>query len=305
MSISDTNISLRDTNISLRDTNISLRETHSIGADTREQIVSAALCPALTPHQITLAGLTEAGPGFAFTRPAPPWGQILACTGGEGWVWVDPVWERCRAGQVYVTPPHRIHAYRAEAQMPWSLCWVQSSSEPLQAEGRPRLLSADPRLLSADPRPLSDAIAGLHREAMQPLDPALLTPWAFLVHSYARRLVHPGGGDPRLRRVWDAVSGDLAAPWTVETLAGLLGISPEHLRRLCHQHLAVSPMRHVAALRMRRAAALLASESYTVEAVARLVGYDNPYTFSTAFKRTMGAPPSAYRQGTRGTAKEA
>ena len=48
---------------------------------------------------------------------------------------------------------------------------------------------------------------------------------------------------------------------------------------------------------MRRAAALLAAESYTVEAVARLVGYENPYTFSTAFKRQMGAPPSAYRQG--------
>ena len=275
--------------MSISDTNISLRETHSIGAETREQIVSAGLCPALLPHQISLAGLTEAGPCFAFTRPDPPWGQILACTGGGGWVWMDPAWERCEAGQAYVTPPHMLHAYRAEKQSPWSLCWVQSPGDWLHGER--------PMLLSADTGPLSETISGLHREAMHSLDPALLTPWAFLVYSYARRLVQPAAGDPRLRRLWDTVSADLAAPWTVDSLARLLSLSPEHLRRLCHQHLAVSPMRHVSALRMRRAAALLASESYTVEAVARLVGYDNPYTFSTAFKRRMGAPPSAYRQG--------
>ncbi len=284
--------------MSISNTNTSLCETHMIGTDTQEQIVSAALCPALMPHQIRLAGLTEAGAGFAFTRPAPPWGQILACTGGQGWVWVDPVWEHCAAGQVYVTPPHTLHAYRAETKIPWSLCWVQSSGEWLHRDR--------PILLSADPCPLSGSIMGLHREAMQSLDPVLLTPWAFLVSSYARRLVQPRGSDPRFRHLWDLVSADLAAPWTVASLARLIALSPEHLRRLCHQHLAVSPMRHVTALRMRRAAALLASESYTVEAVARIVGYDNPYTFSTAFKRQMGTPPSAYRQGKlRGTAKEA
>lgn len=275
--------------MSISNTNTDLRETHTIGSDTREQIVSAALCPALLPHAISLAGLTEAGSGFQFTRPNPVWGQLLACTRGFGWVWIDPVWERCAAGQVYVTPPRVLHAYRAEAQTPWSLCWVQSSAEWLSGDC--------PALLSADPGPLSDAITGLHREAMRAPDLALLTPWAFLVHTYARRLTNPGGGDPRLRRLWDTVSSDLAVPWTVEMLAGLINVSPEHLRRLCHLHLAVSPMRYVSALRMRRAAALLASEAYTVEAVARLVGYDNPYTFSTAFKRQMGAPPSAYRQG--------
>lgn len=287
MSITNTNISLRQTH---------MIETHQVGSDTREQLVSAALCPVLVPHQINLAGLTEAGPGFEFTRPNPAWGQLLACTGGSGWVWIDPVWERCGAGQVYVTPPHILHAYRADLLSSWSLCWLQFSGEWLQAEERPVLLLADPG-------PLATAVTGLHREAMQSPDVTLLTPWASLVHAYARRIVRPGGGDPRLRRLWERVGSDLAAPWTVDTLAQLAAVSPEHLRRLCRLHHAVSPMRHVAALRMRRAAALLAAESYTVESVARQVGYDNPYTFSTAFKRRMGAPPSEYRQGTRGAGR--
>jgi AraC-like DNA-binding protein len=55
-------------------------------------------------------------------------------------------------------------------------------------------------------------------------------------------------------------------------------------------------MKQVAMLRMRHAAVLLAHDAYSVEAVAGRVGYDNPYAFSTAFKRYMGVPPSRYRQ---------
>ena len=281
MSIGNINIGLCETH---------LLETYTIGPETQEQIVSAALCPALLPHQISLAGLTEAGPGFEFVRAAPAWGQILACTGGFGWVLIEGVWERCAAGQVYVTPPQTPHAYRTDSLSSWSLCWVQSGGEWLPLGDRPVLLAADPG-------PLANAIAGLHRETILASDASLLAPWAFLVYAYARQIVRPGGGDPRLQRLWERVGADLAAPWTVEALARSVSVSPEHLRRLCRRHHAVSPMRHVAGLRMRRAAALLAAESYTVEAVARLVGYENPYTFSTAFKRQMGAPPSAYRQG--------
>jgi len=174
--------------------------------------------------------------------------------------------------------------------VPWKLCWVQSRENWLG-------ISDCPRLLSGETGPLAEAISGLHREVMQPADPSFVPPWAFLVSAYARRLVQSGGGDPRLRRLWESVNADLSAPWTVEELARRVSLSPEHLRRLCQAELGVSPVRHVAALRMRRAAAFLASEAYTVEAVARLVGYDSPYAFSTAFKRRMGVPPSEYRQG--------
>lgn len=276
--------------MSITDNTIPPREMHMVGGGTREWIVSAALCPALAAHDITLAGLTEAGPDFCFVRADPSLTQLLACTGGAGWVWGDGGWERCEAGQLYVTPPSAFHAYRAGRAAPWKLCWVQSPGDWLRLGDRPRLLPGETG-------PLASAISGLHQEVMQSAEPGLLPPWAFLVSAYARRLVQPGGGDPRLRRLWDSVNADLAASWTVEELAWRVSFSPEHLRRLCHAQLKVSPMRHVTALRMRRAAAYLASEAYTIEAVARLVGYDSPYAFSTAFKRQMGVPPSEYRQG--------
>ena len=273
--------------------NTDLRETHTLGAQTREWLVSAALCPALAPHGILLAGVTDAGPGFHFARPVPRWGQLLVCTAGGGWVWLDNQWTRCEAGTAYATPPGVFHAYQADSDTRWELCWVQSPDDWLRR--------ADvPALLSVDAGPLTAALAGLRREATETADPALLPPWAFLVAAYSRRMVRPEAGDPRLRRLWEEVGSDLARPWTVEALAVSVGVSGEHLRRLCRRRGGRSPMNHVTALRMHQAMSLLASESYTIEAVAQQVGYDSPFAFSAAFKRHQGISPSEYRQRAHG-----
>lgn len=273
--------------------NTDLRETHTIGTDTREWLVSPAICPALSSHGILLAGLTEAGPDFSFVRPSPRWSQLLVCTGGWGWVFLNGQWTCCEAGQAYLTPSVVLHAYHSDPSVRWELCWLNSTEDWLRT-------SEEPLLLSVDPLPLTSAIAGLHREASGRADVALLPPWAFLVYSYARRMVRPEEGDPRLRRLWESVGSDVSHPWSMETLAEMIGLSGEHLRRLCQRELGRSPMRQVTILRMRQATVLLASESYTVEAVARLVGYDNPFAFSVAFKRHLGVSPSEYRQQAHG-----
>lgn len=273
--------------------NIDLREIHQVGSGTREWLVSPSLCPALSSHGIVLAGLTDAGPDFRFVRPAPPLSLILVCTGGRGWVLSNGEWIPCEAGTAYLTPSGAFHAYQCDSDSRWELCWLASPDEWLH-------VGDAPALLTVDPEPLSGAVSGLYREAMEPADPALLASWAFLVSAYARRVVQPAEGDGRLRSLWNSVGNDLAFAWDLPSLSARVGVSSEHLRRLCLSHLGHSPMRQVTALRMRQAMALLASESYTVEAVAHLVGYENPFAFSTAFKRHIGVSPSEYRQKAHG-----
>ena len=128
-----------------------------------------------------------------------------------------------------------------------------------------------------------------------PVDGTLLSPWAFPVAAYARRLVRPEQGDMRLRRLWEEVGVDLAQPWTVEALAARVGVSGEHLRRLCQRHLSRSLMSHVVSLRMRQAMALLTSDFCTIETVAQKVGYDNPFAFRTAYNRHQEISPLEYR----------
>ncbi len=275
--------------------NMALRETHIIGRETREAIVSARMCPALAAHGISLAGLTEADAEFRFARVRPAMGQILVCVAGEGRVWLEGAWELCGPGWAYVTPPGVAHAYHALRGTPWRLAWVNfEAAAPLGMSGA----DAKPTLRAADPRPLVGALEGLYQECLGAAEPPVLRLWADLLHACALRLLSRAGvtSEPRLRRLWEAVDGDLAYPWDLETLAARAGVSGEHLRRLCRSHLGVSPMRHVRRLRMRRAAALLEATGCTVQAVAAQVGYENAFAFSTAFKRDVGLTPSQSRR---------
>jgi AraC-like DNA-binding protein len=91
------------------------------------------------------------------------------------------------------------------------------------------------------------------------------------------------------------VATRLGEPWSLDRLAQKCHLSTEHLRRLCRRELGRSPMHHVIFLRMQLAAKLLATTDDKVETIARTVGYENPFVFSTTFKKWVGWRPSEYR----------
>ena len=55
-------------------------------------------------------------------------------------------------------------------------------------------------------------------------------------------------------------------------------------------------MQHVTYLRMQRASELLEETTHKIETIAAQVGYENPFVFSTTFKRWIGWRPSEYRK---------
>jgi AraC-like DNA-binding protein len=275
--------------------NTDIRETHIIGRETRETIVSPRMCSALVAHGISLAGLTEADREFCFARPCPVSAQILVCVAGQGQVLLDGAWVASLPGGAYLTPPGAAHAYRSLPGVNWRVAWVQYQ-RPEPHGSWSEILT--PTLRAVDPRLVASAIEGLYRECMSAAEPALLREWANLLHAYAARMLASVTLEPRLRRLWEIVDGDLALGWTVATLAAQAGMSDEHLRRLCQQQLGTSPMRYVRHLRMRRADVLLESTGCTVADVAGLVGYENPFAFSTAFTRDLGRTPSQNRKST-------
>jgi len=266
-----------------------LREIHNIGERTRERIVGPRDCPALAALGIGLTGISAAPYGFRFYRLKPDMSQLIVCVGGRGRVWIDGRWADCGVGQAYLTSPHVLHAYESVRGEDWLICWVMYNA----VTGKTPVIEGPPRLVACEGAALFSCIEGLHREALSNSDAGVQQLWAQLVHLHARRIVAPPESDARLARLWSSVDADLAFDWDLETLANLAETSTEHLRRLCVKRLGRSPMRHVTELRMRRAAALLAAHDYSVHQVARMVGYENPFAFSTAFKRCLKLSPSA------------
>ena len=62
-------------------------------------------------------------------------------------------------------------------------------------------------------------------------------------------------------------------------------------------------MQQVTFLRMQRAAELLSTNNDKIEVIAASVGYQNPFVFSTTFKKWIGWRPSEFRAKQNASAK--
>jgi transcriptional regulator GlxA family with amidase domain len=60
-----------------------------------------------------------------------------------------------------------------------------------------------------------------------------------------------------------------------------------------------SPMRHLARVRLTRAAGYLLTDDLSIEAIAKRTGYASDASLSKAFRREYGSSPGAYRASAR------
>ena len=91
----------------------------------------------------------------------------------------------------------------------------------------------------------------------------------------------------------------MAEPLTVRELAAIAGLSPSRFAHLFRRTIGVPPLRHLHALRMRRAQQLLEDSSLPIRDVMRQVGWNDPSHFSKDFKRRFGVAPRRYRSSIR------
>jgi len=88
---------------------------------------------------------------------------------------------------------------------------------------------------------------------------------------------------------------DPAHPWTVDELAGHVGLSRSALAQRFSDLLGQPPMQYLAHWRLHMAARDLRNGGKSLAEVAEAVGYDSEPAFSRAFKREFGLPPASWR----------
>jgi AraC-like DNA-binding protein len=133
------------------------------------------------------------------------------------------------------------------------------------------------------------------------------SPDAFELHAtILRRQVegmlakHPASGSDdeavALASLWSRVVDRPRGPWDAQDLASALGVSRTTLYRMVKRQHGTSPAKLVERLRMDTACRLLSESRLSIEVIADQVGYANAFSFSAAFKRVVGEPPSLFRR---------
>ncbi|MEV6839631.1 AraC family transcriptional regulator [Streptomyces sp. NPDC051133] len=105
--------------------------------------------------------------------------------------------------------------------------------------------------------------------------------------------------DPAIGEALHLLHEDPARRWTVAELAAGVGMSRAAFAARFTSLVGEPPLTYLTGWRMTVAADLLRDAEATVAAVAHEVGYEDPFAFSVAFKRTRGVSPSVWRRQTR------
>jgi AraC-like DNA-binding protein len=249
---------------------------------------------------IAEGGITEAFPGYEIGRTSPLFHLLLYTTKGQGRI--RSTHSHCTVGgeEVLIIPagtPFNYKPYRGA----WSFVWFHLMEMEQWARLRERDLLVHSTTLgppleksmveflheSHGTSLYSPRAAGLHAELL-----------ALYIERELRRISVWGGSDVQVRldKLWDEVNEDPARTWSVEMMARELHVSAPHLHRLVQASTGTSPMKMVTRLRMERAQDLLIILACKISAVAEMVGYQNEFAFSVAFKRFSGVTPSEFRQ---------
>ena len=83
---------------------------------------------------------------------------------------------------------------------------------------------------------------------------------------------------------------------SVEEIARSSYLSTTYITKIYKEITGDTPINYLISLRMEKALEILKEGHFSIQDVARQVGYDDPYYFSKLFKKRFGVSPSAYKK---------
>ncbi len=100
----------------------------------------------------------------------------------------------------------------------------------------------------------------------------------------------------RLREIMDYIHSHIQEKLTAKTIAEHFYVSKEYLYAFCRKNMGISLMNYVRKVRMEAAMELLLHTEKSVEQIAEVCGYPVSATFTRAFHKEYGIPPSEVRK---------
>lgn len=165
-------------------------------------------------------------------------------------------------------------------------------------------------------RRVSRLLALLWAEAQgdNPQGPLLTQGVVAAITALLLRAAHPAPPAPRstpslssarLRRLEEWVEANLAEPFSLQEMAGCVGLSVFHFSRALKASTGLTPRGLVTRRRLQRAETLLTETRMPLAEVALATGFADQAHFTNLFRRETGVTPGAWRRLRAGTAPAA
>ena len=96
----------------------------------------------------------------------------------------------------------------------------------------------------------------------------------------------------RLEKILSYIIKNLNNPLPIKDLADYACMSEKYFISFFKNTIGITPFAYISKLKLKRAFDYLSEGKYSVKETAQMLGYSDQYTFSKAFKRFYGFPPS-------------
>ena len=190
-----------------------------------------------------------------------------------------------REGDLFLIKPREITVYTANREEPWAYTWIGFVGE------RAKVFENAPSVIKAP--------NGMGERLLELVSDGVTAPEIYLslLYELTYRLFREGRGGntsaDHLRRIQLYIDYNYMQKLSVDALAREFGFERSYLFRIFRERYGVGVKQYITEVRMKNAVRFL-SDGHSVAEVAAMVGYNDPFNFSTAFKKRFGKPPSKY-----------
>jgi len=107
----------------------------------------------------------------------------------------------------------------------------------------------------------------------------------------------PVEGEGGFQEVLRHIEENFQGPLSLDVLAKIAHITPQHLCRLFRQHLNARPFEYITRVRLQKAkASMLSQAGWPLRQIAEASGFTDPSYFSKQFRHYEGMTPMAFRR---------
>ncbi len=228
-------------------------------------------------------GFEHCLPGKSFGPTVRKYTLIHYVVRGEGRVMKNGETLSVHAGEAFLIFPGEIVTYQADDEKPWYYQWVGFDGE---LSKRFRELPTVVRFPSGIIQEMLDC------EGKDLIEYRVA---ALLFRLYAEMFEGKKNRHHYVRQVQDHIRALYMQPLHVEEIAEKMNLDRRYLSRLFKQKTGQTVQEYLISVRMEEAQKYL-KQGFSVEAVAQLCGYEDPFNFSKMFKRRFGVSPLNWKK---------
>ena len=247
-------------------------------------------------------GVEQCVNGYAYGPRAREYDMIHFIIKGEGFININGIHKKVKAGQAFVIPSNQISYYKASEENPWLYMWISFTGLKSDLYVKLLLESSKNTYLIDDfnLKFIQTEINKILSLEIQGLT-AFLESNASLFHIMANLLSSKNIEDTTKNintyatKIRNYIDKNYDTDIKISDIAKIYGFHPNYLCYLFKKEFEISPKKYLTNLRIKRACNLLKNTDYSINIIANSIGFQDQLKFSKTFHKLVGMSPSKYR----------